>query len=88
MAKCERIIIESEERDMERRKTLLQMKDPDQKSNPEGGAFEDSSPTVNGSMVDLIENFDDIRAQATPNEKHSRPEDQLIFDFNSLNVKK
>jgi hypothetical protein len=82
MAKCERIIIESEERDKERMKTLLQMKDPDQKSNPEA-AFEDSSPTVNGSMVDLIDNFDDIRAQATPNEKHSKPEDQLIFDFNS-----
>jgi hypothetical protein len=82
MAKCERIIIESEERDKERRKTLLQMKDPDQKSNPEG-ANEDSSPTVNGSMVDLIENFDDVRAQITPNEKHSKPEDQLIFDFNS-----
>jgi hypothetical protein len=61
MAKCERVIIDSEERDKERRKTLLQMKDPDQKSNPEGG-FEDSSPTVNGSMVDLIENFDDVRA--------------------------
>lgn len=61
MAKCERVIIESEERDKERRKTLLQMKDPDQKSNPEG-AFEDSSPTVNGSMTDLIENFDDVRA--------------------------
>lgn len=82
MAKCERIIIESEERDKERRKTLLQMKDPDQKSNPEG-ANKDSSPTVNGSMVDLNENFDDVRAQITPNEKHSKPEDQLIFDFNS-----
>jgi hypothetical protein len=82
MAKCERVIIESEERDKERRKTLLQMKDPDLKSNHEG-AFEDSSPTVNGSMVDLIENFDDVRAQATPNEKHSKAEDQLIFDFNS-----
>jgi hypothetical protein len=58
------------------------MKDPDQKSNPDG-ANEDSSPTVNGSMVDLIENFDDVRAQVTPNEKHSKPEDQLIFDFNS-----
>jgi hypothetical protein len=82
MAKCERIIIESEERDKERRNTLLQMKDPDQKSNPER-TNEDSSPTVNGSMVDLIENFDDVRAQVTPNEKHSKPEDQLIFDFNS-----
>ena len=82
MAKCERVSIESEERDKERRKTLLHMKDPDQKSNPDG-ANEDSSPTVNGSMVDLIENFDDVRAQVTPNEKHSKPEDQLIFDFNS-----
>ena len=83
MAKCERVIIESEEREKERRKTLLQIKDhSDQKSNPEG-ANEDSSPTVNGSVVDLIENFDDVRAQVTPNEKHSKPEDQLIFDFNS-----
>lgn len=60
MARCERVIIESEERDQKRREALNLLKDPQK------APITEESPTVKIPETDLIENFDEVRSQATP----------------------
>lgn len=40
------------------------------------------------SETDLIDNFDEVRSQATPIIKQPKNEENMVFEFNTSNLKK